>query len=103
MIGVFQVNTWVAFGAAFGVIFSAAYALYLYRRVIFGVLDKESLKSILDLNWREMVVLVPLVVLVILYGFYPAPLLNITAASVNALVTQYSHAVGVMPTLVAAH
>ncbi len=103
MIGVFQVNTWVALGATFGIIFSAAYALYLYRRVIFGALDKDSLKSILDLNWREMAVLVPLIVLVIFYGFYPAPLLNATAASVNALVIQYSHAIGAVPALVAAH
>jgi NADH-quinone oxidoreductase subunit M len=97
MIGAFQVNTWVAFIAAFGVIFSACYALWLYRRVIFGALTKESLMSIKDLNWREMAVLVPLIVLTILFGFYPAPILDATAASVNALVTQYSHAIAVVP------
>jgi NADH-quinone oxidoreductase subunit M len=102
MIGAFQVNTWVAFFAAFGVIFSACYALWLYRRVIFGALTKESLMSIMDLNWREVAVLVPLIVLTILFGFYPAPILDATAASVNALVTQYSHALAAVPAAVAA-
>src|SRR6185312_428179 len=59
LLGVFQVNTWVAFFATTGVILSAAYALWLYRRVIFGDLDKESLKSILDLSRREVAILVP--------------------------------------------
>ncbi|HEY8595746.1 MAG TPA: NADH-quinone oxidoreductase subunit M [Devosiaceae bacterium] len=94
MIGVFQVNTWVAFGAAFGVIFSAAYALYLYRRVIFGLMEKENLKAILDLNRRELAVLVPLAVLTIFFGFYPAPILDATAASVHALVAQYADSIG---------
>jgi NADH-quinone oxidoreductase subunit M len=94
MIGIFQVNTTVAFFAAFGVIFSAAYALWLYRRVIFGVLDKEALKSILDLNRRELAVLVPLIALIIFFGFYPAPILDATASSVHALVAQYSNSVG---------
>jgi NADH-quinone oxidoreductase subunit M len=102
MIGAFQVNTWVAFFSAFGVIFSACYALWLYRRTIFGALTKESLMSIMDLNWREVAVLVPLIVLTILFGFYPAPILDATAASVNALVTQYSHALAAVPAAVAA-
>jgi proton-translocating NADH-quinone oxidoreductase, chain M len=94
MMGVFQVNTWVAFGAAFGVILSAGYALWLYRRVIFGALTKESLKSILDLNLREKIVIYPLIVLTIVFGFYPAPILDTTAAAVDNLVTQYSTAIG---------
>ena len=55
MIGAFQANTWVALFAATGVIFSAAYALYLYRRVIFGALDKPTLLTIQDLTFREKV------------------------------------------------
>jgi NADH-quinone oxidoreductase subunit M len=94
MIGTFQVSTWTAFGAAFGVIFSAAYALWLYRRVIFGRLAKDSLKDIQDLNWREGLILIPLVVLVIFFGFYPAPILDATAASSKAIVAQYQAAVG---------
>ena len=97
MMGVFQVNTWVGFGAAFGVILSACYALWLYRRVIFGALTKESLKGILDLNLREKVMLYPLIVLTIVFGFYPAPILDTTAAAVDNLVTRYSTAVGLDP------
>jgi NADH-quinone oxidoreductase subunit M len=94
MMGVFQVNTWVAFGAAFGVIFSAGYALWLYRRVIFGALTKDSLRGILDLDLREKVILYPLMVLTIVFGFYPAPVLDTTAAAVDNLVSNYATAVG---------
>jgi NADH-quinone oxidoreductase subunit M len=94
MIGTFQVSTWTVFGAAFGVIFSAGYALWLYRRVVFGQLTKDSLKDIMDLNWREALILIPLVVLVIFFGFYPAPILDATAVSSKAVVAQYQAAVG---------
>jgi NADH-quinone oxidoreductase subunit M len=95
MMGVFQVNTWVAFGAAFGVIFSACYALWLYRRVIFGAMTKESLRGMLDLNLREKVILYPLIVLTIVFGFYPAPILDTSAAAVENLVARYSASVGI--------
>jgi NADH-quinone oxidoreductase subunit M len=97
MIGTFQVNTWVVFFAAFGVILSAGYALYLYRRVIFGALTKQSLMGILDLDAREVAVLVPLVVLTILFGFYPAPILDTTAASVNLIAQNFASAIGAPP------
>jgi NADH-quinone oxidoreductase subunit M len=103
MIGIFQVNTWVALFAATGVILSACYALFLYRRVIFGALTKDSLKAILDLNWREALILGPLAFLTILFGFYPAPILDATAASVDALVAHYASATGAAPVAVAAH
>src|SRR3569832_231966 len=93
MVGTFQVITWVVFFAAFGVIFSAAYALYLYRRVIFGSLTKESLKGLLDLDAREITVLVPLIALTILFGFYQAPILDATAASVNLIADNFSKAI----------
>ena len=102
MIGAFQVNTWVVFFAAFGVIFSAAYALYLYRRVIFGALTKDSLKGILDLDAREVTVLVPLIILTILFGFYPAPILDATAASVGLVAQNFAKAIGDTAALVAA-
>ncbi|GGE80567.1 NADH-quinone oxidoreductase subunit M [Stappia taiwanensis] len=89
LMGAFQVNTWVALMATLGVIFSAAYALYLYKRVVFGALDKESLKSIMDLSVRERVILVPLIILTIFFGFYPAPVFDVTAASVDALLANY--------------
>jgi NADH-quinone oxidoreductase subunit M len=101
MVGVFQVNTWVAFFAAFGVILSAAYALWLYRRVIFGALTKESLMGILDLDRREIAVLVPLVILTILFGFYPAPILDATSASVSLVAENFGKAIGAAAPLVA--
>ena len=92
LIGVFRVNTWVALFAATGVILSAAYALWLYRRVIFGVLDKENLKKLLDLSPREQLILYPLIALTILFGVYPAPIFDATAASVDLLVNNYTAA-----------
>ncbi|MBO6539292.1 MAG: NADH-quinone oxidoreductase subunit M [Rhizobiaceae bacterium] len=86
LLAVFKVNTWVALFATTGVILSAGYALWLYRRVVFGALTKDSLKNLLDLNPRERAVIYPLVVLVIFFGVYPAPILDATAASVDALV-----------------
>ena len=90
LMGAFRANTWVALFAATGVILSAAYALWLYRRVIFGPLEKENLKAMLDLSLREKVILYPLIALVLFFGVYPAPLLDATAVSVDALVNQYS-------------
>ncbi|MGN8151916.1 NADH-quinone oxidoreductase subunit M [Agrobacterium sp. 22094] len=92
IIGVFRANTWVALFAATGVILSASYALWLYRRVIFGALEKESLKAMLDLNTREKVILYPLVVLTIFFGVYPAPVFDATAASVDLVINNYTAA-----------
>jgi NADH-quinone oxidoreductase subunit M len=84
----FQANTWVAFGATFGVILSACYALWLYRRVIFGDLIKESLKTIKDMDNREKAMMAPLVVMTILLGVYPSLVLDIIGPSVAALLDQ---------------
>ncbi|WP_310619774.1 NADH-quinone oxidoreductase subunit M [Flexibacterium corallicola] len=93
LVGIFKVNTWVALFATTGVILSATYALFLYRRVVFGALEKESLKSMLDLSAREKVILIPLVILTIFFGFYPAPVFDVTQASVDSLITHYQAAV----------
>ncbi len=93
LIGVFRANTWVALFAATGVILSASYALWLYRRMIFGALDKESLKAMLDLSPREQALLYPLIALTIFFGVYPAPIFDATAASVDLLVNNYTAAV----------
>jgi len=93
LLGAFKANTWVAFFATTGVILSAAYALWLYRRVIFGVLEKPSLKAIMDLSPREVVIMAPLVILTLLFGFYPAPILDVTAQSVKKLVVQHEQVV----------
>ncbi len=82
----FQVNTWVAAFATTGVILSAAYALWLFRRVVWGALTKASLKGIMDMSPREIAILAPLVVLTIYYGVYPMPILDACAASVEALI-----------------
>ncbi len=92
LMAAFKSNTWVAILATSGIILSAAYALYLYRRVIFGVLEKANLRSILDLSPREIAILAPLILLTIYYGFYPAPVLDVTAASVKNLVQNYQDA-----------
>jgi NADH-quinone oxidoreductase subunit M len=86
LLAAFKASTNVAFFATFGVILSAAYALYLYRRVIFGALEKPALKALADLSPREIAILAPLVLLTLFFGFYPAPLLDVTAVSVKKLV-----------------
>jgi NADH-quinone oxidoreductase subunit M len=93
LVGTFKVNIPTATLATLGVIFSAAYALWLYRRVIFGAMVKPSLASIKDLTGREVLTLGPLVALTILFGVYPKPVLDMSAASVQQLVDNYSHAV----------
>ncbi len=93
LLGAFKANTWVAVFATTGVVLSAAYALWLYRRVIFGTLEKPSLKAIMDMNPREIMVLAPLVFLTILFGFYPAPILDVTSQSVKKLVANYEAAI----------
>ena len=93
LLGVFQVNTWIAAFAATGVILSAAYALWLYRRVVFGDLIKESLKSITDMTARERAIFAPLVVMTLLLGIYPALALDLIQPSVETLVSGYDGAV----------
>ncbi|HMQ41134.1 MAG TPA: NADH-quinone oxidoreductase subunit M [Paracoccus sp. (in: a-proteobacteria)] len=92
LLGTFRVNTWVAFVAATGVILSAAYALWLYRRVTLGALIKESLKTITDMTPRERWIFVPLIVMTLWLGIYPRVVTDITGPSVEALVSQYSAA-----------
>jgi NADH-quinone oxidoreductase subunit M len=94
LIGTFRVNNWVATLATIGTILSAAYMLWLYRKVIFGRLEKPSLAAITDVGWREIVVLAPLVVLTIVFGLYPRPVLDISAVSVAQLIDNFNHAVG---------
>ncbi len=91
--GLFQVNAWVAALVATGVILGAAYMLYLYRRVIFGKLTKESLAKITDLSPREVAVFAPLVILVLWMGIYPQPFLDVMHVSVSNLITQVDTAV----------
>jgi len=92
LMGIFQVNTWVAAVATTGVILSAGYALWLYRRVVFGQLVKESLKSITDMNGRERAVFAPLVAMTLLLGVYPSLVTDVIGPSVGALIGNYETA-----------
>jgi NADH-quinone oxidoreductase subunit M len=93
LVGAFKASTSVAFLATTGVILSAAYALYLYRRMMYGPIEKPGLRTISDLGYREVLVFTPLVLLVVLFGFYPSPLLEVTAVSVKNLVSSYEAAI----------
>ena len=93
LLGAFKVNTWVAFFAATGLILGAAYALWLYRQIVFGELTKEKLKTMLDMNRREIAVFLPLVLLTLWMGIYPASFLDPMAASVDKLVGDYQAAI----------
>jgi NADH-quinone oxidoreductase subunit M len=92
LIGTFRVSTWTAFAATFGVILSACYALWLYRRVVMGALTKPPLAAIKDLDYRELITLTPLAVLTVLFGVFPQPLLNMSAVAVRQLVENYHQA-----------
>jgi NADH-quinone oxidoreductase subunit M len=89
LMGIFQVNTWVALVATSGVILSAAYALWLYRRVMMGELIKESLKGIRDMTAREKLVMAPLVAMTLLLGIYPSLVTDRIGPSVEALIADY--------------
>jgi NADH-quinone oxidoreductase subunit M len=93
LLGAFKANPWVAFLATFGVILSAAYALWLYRRVMFGEIEKPELKTIKDLDRREIALLAPLVVLTIYYGVRPGPILDAFAAPTDLLLKNYQAAI----------
>ncbi len=92
LIGAYQANTWVALFATSGLILGAAYSLWLYRRVIFGELVKEDLKSILDLEWREIAIFAPLVLMTVWMGVYPASFLDLIGPSVEKLIANYQTA-----------
>jgi len=92
LLGTFKVSIPTASFATIGVILSAAYALWLYRKVVFGTL-RPSLASIKDITFREGLTLMPLMALTILFGFYPKPVLDMSAASVQQLVNNYNTAI----------
>jgi len=90
LLGTFQVNTWAALLASTGMVLGAAYALYLYRRVIFGKLEHTSLNSLKDLSRREKWVFAPLAVMTLWLGVYPMPLIHMIDGSVSQLIDQYN-------------
>jgi NADH-quinone oxidoreductase subunit M len=76
LIGAFQVNTWVAFLATSGIVLGAAYMLYLYRRVVFGVITKDDVRAMIDLSPREVLIFAPMIAVVLWMGIYPASFLR---------------------------
>jgi NADH-quinone oxidoreductase subunit M len=102
LVGIFQVNTWVAALAATGVILGAAYMLFLYRRVIFGTLTKEHLLKIKDLSPRERAVFAPLVVLTLWMGIYPSSFLDVMHVSVAHLLDQMEPAMAARDVMIMA-
>ncbi len=92
MVGTFKANSWAAALITTGIILGAAYMLWLYRRVIFGKLEKEDLKAMLDLSPREIAIFLPLILIVLWMGIYPSSFLNIMSPSVQKLVQNYEAA-----------
>jgi len=93
LVGAFKANTWVATLAATGLILGAAYALWLYRKIVFGEFSKSSLQAILDMNRREIAVFLPLVLLTLWMGIYPNSFLDPMAPAVDKLVADYQNAI----------
>jgi NADH-quinone oxidoreductase subunit M len=93
LLGTFKANTWIAFLAATSLILGAAYALWLYRKIIFGELTKESLKAILDMNRREIAVFLPLVLITVWMGVYPNSFLDPMGPAVDKLIGDYTAAI----------
>jgi NADH-quinone oxidoreductase subunit M len=92
LLGTFQVSTWGAFLATTGTILSAAYMLYLYRRIVFGTITREDVRKMLDLSPREIAIFAPLIVLVLWMGIYPASFLKPMQASVANLIERVESA-----------
>ncbi len=94
MAGVYQVSTWTALFAASGVIFSAVYALTLYRNVMFGPITNPKLERITDIDRRELLVFLPLIIGTLVLGVQPGLVLDVTNASVHAVSQAYQLAIG---------
>jgi NADH-quinone oxidoreductase subunit M len=93
LLGAFQKSFLVAILASIGIILGAAYMLWLYKRVIFGKLEKKELQELKDLNLSEGTVLFSLVVLVLFFGFYPNLILDTVHTSVDELIRNYEQAI----------
>jgi NADH-quinone oxidoreductase subunit M len=90
--GAFLANSWFGFLAALGMILGAAYMLWLYRRLFYGVLDKEDVRAMPDLNMREIAMFVPLLVFVLWIGIHPSTFRNVYAPSMEKALTDFQSA-----------
>jgi NADH-quinone oxidoreductase subunit M len=89
IVGAFKFSSYVVIGAAFGIILSAVYMLYLYKRIIFGTITNNKLADILDINTREKIILIPLAISVILLGIFPNLFLDPMRLSLELIITNY--------------
>ena len=94
IIGAFKFSSYVAFGAALGIILSAIYMLYLYKRIIFGIIENEKLKNILDLDLREKIILIPLVISVLIIGIFPNLFLEPMRLPIELIINNFELANG---------
>jgi NADH-quinone oxidoreductase subunit M len=97
MAGAFQASTWLALFITTGMILGAAYMLWLYRRVVFGKLEKDDVRAMLDLSPREIAIFAPLILIVLWMGIYPASFTSITGPAVDQLIANYQVATGTQP------
>ena len=94
VVGAFRFSSLIAIGAALGIILSAVYMLYLYKRIIFGTIVNQKLKDILDLDFREKLILIPLVVSVLLIGIFPNIFLDPMRQSIDTIISNFEIANG---------
>ncbi|MEO5365119.1 MAG: NADH-quinone oxidoreductase subunit M [Magnetococcus sp. WYHC-3] len=92
LLGAFLHSTALAFFAATGVVLGAAYMLWMYKRVVFGVVKSDEVRGLTDMNTREMLTFMPLILLVLWIGFQPGPVLELFHASVENLLVQVAGA-----------
>ncbi|MDE1159008.1 MAG: NADH-quinone oxidoreductase subunit M [Neorhizobium sp.] len=92
-IGIFQVSIWTGVFATTGVVLSAAYMLWLYRRMIFGPADKPKMMALTDITMREHFIVWPLIAVTIFFGIYPSPVFDVSTASVDQLINNFQAAV----------
>ncbi len=90
MISAFEVQGWMALCMGLGMIFSAVYALNLYRKIMLGKLEKPELRKLVDLTLNEKIVLIPLAAITIIFGIYPQPILNITEPAIQNIMNKYT-------------
>ena len=90
IVGSFNYSSYVVVGAAAGIILSAIYMLYLYKRIIFGRTTNNEIKNIIDLNKIEFYILISLAFFTLFFGFYPEPLLSTVDISINNLIDDYN-------------
>jgi NADH-quinone oxidoreductase subunit M len=90
LVGAWKASTWVAFFTATGLVLGATYMLWLYRRVMFGGIVHDGVKTMEPMNRREFAIFLPITVLVLWFGVYPASLLDLMAGSIQLVLDTVS-------------